>query len=316
MKKMLIIVLLFVQAAQAQQNAPAGQNELKIIDEITGYIKRRSLYKDSMNWNEFNRDIAAVEPGKYHPDSLMIPYILTLYRHLRKAGDNHSFYFGPKFTGSLRATNDTIELPSVTLLDEHTGYIKVPHILSFNKDDVRKYADTLRARIRELDTRYTIKGWIVDLRNNGGGTMWPMIAGLNPLLEDGTAGYFIDAQNRADEWKTLGKHPESVGRLTVNYKCKNPNHKIAVLMNGKTGSSGEMTAISFLGLPNVKTFGEPSGGYTTANHTIPLSNGGYLLLATKFTADRNKKVYKGKLQPDVFTSEQETLEKARRWILE
>ena len=94
---------------------------------------------------------------------------------------------------------------------------------------------------------------------------------------------------------------------------------IAVLINSFTATSGEMTAISFLGLPNVKTFGQPSAGYTTANFTYTLSNGTVLQLATSYAADRKRKVYKGKIIPDFLIKENtitddDVLEAAKKWI--
>jgi C-terminal processing protease CtpA/Prc len=30
-----------------------------------------------------------------------------------------------------------------------------------------------------------LAGWIVDLRNNGGGNMWPMLTGIGSILGEG-----------------------------------------------------------------------------------------------------------------------------------
>lgn len=83
-----------------------------------------------------------------------------------------------------------------------------------------------------------------------------------------------------------------------------------------------MTAISFIGLPNVKTFGQPSAGYTTANQTYFLSNGSQLLLAVQFVADRTGKPYVDKIMPDVtvndFTNTKSdgVILAAKKWLLE
>ena len=49
----------------------------------------------------------------------------------------------------------------------------------------------IQDQIKIMDHPYNI-GWIVDLRGNGGGNMWPMLAGIGPILGEGIAGYFID----------------------------------------------------------------------------------------------------------------------------
>ena len=125
--------------------------------------------------------------------------------------------------------------------------------------------------------------------------MWPMLAGLNALLEDGTTGYFLYGKIKVP-WLNDNKNVNT-------YKIKNKKTKIAVLFDSNTGSSGEMTAVSFFGLPNVKSFGQKSAGYTTANNTYFLSNGGQLLLASAYIMDRNGKSYKDELTPDVFVSD-------------
>jgi len=93
------------------------------------------------------------------------------------------------------------------------------------------------------------------------------------------------------------------------------------LIDSKTASSGEMTAISFIGLPNVKVFGQPSAGYVTANATIHLSDGTQLNLATSNVADRTHKIYSDKIIPDVIVNIQtdstidETLGASKKWLL-
>jgi carboxyl-terminal processing protease len=314
MRLILLTLFLISLTANAQPVTEAKEKALSVVNEITGHIKRYSLVKATFDWKGFDNEISAIDATKFHPDSLMIPYIITLKKYLEKGGDNHSFYIGPKSTSNFKAGNSSLKMPVVSLLDKNIAIIKMPGIVSFNKDDIQRYADTLRMQIKAVDKDENIKGWIVDLRKNGGGTMWPMLAGLNPLLDDGTAGYFIDPNNKLTPWELSEKKPFGVGKLDITYKCQDRSKKIAVLMDSLTGSSGEMTVIAFLGLPNVRTFGQPTYGFTTANTTIPLSNGGVLLLATKYSADRNKVIYKGPIIPDVATKYDESVTVALNWI--
>ena len=41
------------------------------------------------------------------------------------------------------------------------------------------------------------RGWVVDLRDNTGGNMWPMLAAIAALLPDGVLGYFVLRDGRA-----------------------------------------------------------------------------------------------------------------------
>ena len=53
-----------------------------------------------------------------------------------------------------------------------------------------EYAEALQDAIRQAD-RPGLAGWIVDLRPDGGGNMWPMIAGVGPILGEGMIGHII-----------------------------------------------------------------------------------------------------------------------------
>ena len=92
------------------------------------------------------------------------------------------------------------------------------------------------------------------------------------------------------------------------------------MIGEETSSSGEMTTISFIGKNNTKLFGQPSGGYTTANQGFKLSDGSYIYLATSYTADRNSKKYLSKIIPDIIVQNDNSfdncLETASKWLLE
>lgn len=105
------------------------------------------------------------------------------------------------------------------------------------------------------------------------------------------------------------------------YHLKNENNRIAVLIGPYTASSGEATAISFIGKTNVKTFGTPSAGLTSANDGFKLSDGKMLLLASSYEMDRTGKNYTGKIEPDEFVEPSKNseadnqIQAASQWIL-
>jgi carboxyl-terminal processing protease len=59
-----------------------------------------------------------------------------------------------------------------------------------------------------------------------------------------------------------------------------------------------MTLISFLGRPNLRTFGEPTTGQVTAVATTDLEDGAVLGIAEFICADRTGKIYKNAIAPD------------------
>ncbi len=66
---------------------------------------------------------------------------------------------------------------------------------------------------------------------------------------------------------------------------------MAVLVDGRTASSGEAVLISFLGARDVRTFGEPTAGYATANEGFTLPDGATLAITTALMADRTGRSY-------------------------
>lgn len=148
--------------------------------------------------------------------------------------------------------------------------------------------------------------------------MHPMINGLQPLLGEGIYGYFIFPKRTIKKtvplyvWSGKGKGQPAVER----------QQRVAVLIDSLTGSSGEMVALSFKGRSNARFFGQPTAGYTTTNQDFKLSDGAYLLLATGYMADKNRRTYLPNIAPDVVvkhapvTTQDETLEAARKWLLE
>ncbi|WP_370417078.1 S41 family peptidase [Streptomyces sp. QH1-20] len=66
---------------------------------------------------------------------------------------------------------------------------------------------------------------------------------------------------------------------------------IAILTDARTMSAAEATLISFLGLPNVRTFGAPTAGLATGNEAIDLSDGAVLVLTAVREADRTGRLY-------------------------
>jgi C-terminal processing protease CtpA/Prc len=144
-----------------------------------------------------------------------------------------------------------------------------------------------------------------------------MIAGLNALYKDGTVGYFIgNKKTHGSEWNIKNGTINFSNERIDTYKVKNIDCKIAVLINSGTASSGEMTALTFIGLPNARLFGQPSAGYTTANSNFGLSNGWELYLATNFIADRNRKIYSEKVVPDFIVEIDTEISAAESWLLE
>ncbi|MEU7583551.1 S41 family peptidase [Streptomyces sp. NPDC041068] len=209
-------------------------------------------------------------------------------------------------------------MPSGRLVDGHHPLVVVPEATGTDEAD-RRYVDTGAARVRELDARRP-DGWVIDLRGNTGGNMYPMMTVLAPLLGDGPLGSFVDGDG-----KTTGRwylrdgivyHDEEAMSPVPNpYQLAVPQARVAVLIDGKTMSAAEATLIAFLGKDNVRTFGEPTAGLATGNAAIELSDGVMLVLTAVREADRLGRVYgDAPIRPDEIVPARDALTPAATWL--
>lgn len=302
-------------------NTPPAKEIIEFSEEIKSKIQQMSIVNDSLIWKDIIAQTPAALAGLTIENGAQ--QVANFYlSHLRKAKDFHSQYYSPEkyraYTSKPIEENKTsspLELPSGKMLDERIAYVNVPRFGSTFPESQQAFADHLNDLVLSLQQQNP-KGWVIDLRTNSGGNMHPMIAGLNALIADGNIITFKTNQGEQPLYSSAGKF----GRITLKITPKRFKvNKIAVLTSIKTASSGEMTAISFIGMPNVKLIGENTAGLTTANQFFPLSNGGALNLANAVVKDRLGKIYKGQINPDILTKSQdpqENLNQAIKWILE
>lgn len=264
-------------------------------------IKDNSLMRDSIDWDDYSKQLLVYTDGV---KTIRDTYPIIRYG-IYMLSDNHSRFLTPPDSLAASTNPDTssqaanYEKPTASYLGNNTGYISVP-AFSGAGDLSNEYATILQKAIRKVDKEENICGWVIDLRNNQGGNMYPMIAGLGPILEEGKLGEFHTPDTVATwqyvEGKAIGEHVNAT--VKNPYKIEATDIPVAVLIGPKTASSGEAVAISFMSKPNTKTFGLPSGGYTTGNSAYDLSDGATLIIAGAVMADRTGKAYYGKIYPD------------------
>lgn len=200
-------------------------------------------------------------------------------------------------------TNPTV------ILEEGILTIKIPPFL--HVDGAKEYADIIGNSINE-----NVKGVIIDLRDNTGGNMGPMVAGISPLIPDGEILFFIQKNgNKNPVIIEDGSVKGGGSPVEIDNKNKYLDLPIAVLINDKTASSGEFTLMALIGLENVKIFGEPTAGYTTGNMNFSLTKDLLIVLPAAESETRNGNVYRDDpIEPDVYT--ETPIEEGKAWVRE
>jgi C-terminal processing protease CtpA/Prc len=179
------------------------------------------------------------------------------------------------------------------------------------------FAANIQDRIRQRDGAGLV-GWVVDLRGNGGGNMWPMIAGLGPILGEDTLGYFVDPLGQAILWEYRNGASWLDGyemvRVPEPYTLLRERPKVAVLVDNKVSSSGEATFIAFRRRPHTRSFGTFTCGLSTANSGFLLSDGAVLNLTVSFMADRSRQTYGSSIFPDERLMDDQVVQRAVEWL--
>jgi len=310
----LIIILASSISVKAQSDAATMPDSVKhFLDTVVNIIHKEALNRDSVNWALLTKEVyeKAANANKLQD---VIPAIQYIFDQLH---DNHGaiiykhVQFGshktkPSYSKELMEQIKTIGMPpklKVKILENNYGYILIPSINSTNVQENSKYAQEIKDSIYSISSK-KLKGWIIDLRLNPGGNMYPMIGGIGAIIGDGKAGTFINNNKQilnvwsiknGDVYVDTTHSTYTINRNNINYK----GTKIAVLIGPITQSAGEATAISMKGRPNTRFFGENTGGFTTGNITHALKDNISLLVAASIETDRNNNVYRTMVTPDV-----------------
>lgn len=204
------------------------------------------------------------------------------------------------------------------MIDDKYAYILIPGLVTTEKQELS--AKKIVEIIQTLDARDPL-GWIVDLRQNVGGNMWPMLLGLGPIMGEGVVGSFQFPDGHHQNWYySSGK--VLMGRRAIAslegsaYCLKFPNPAVAVLTSGRTASSGEAIAVAFRGRPNARSFGEATYGLSTANEDYDLCHGMQMHLTVATFADRTGAAYGKAIIPDQIVSELQSdpITEAKEWL--
>ncbi|MCB2020538.1 MAG: hypothetical protein KDG44_07020 [Burkholderiaceae bacterium] len=268
-------------------------------------IERNALHRDAIYWGAVRAEALQRAVGA----STSADTYDAIRWTLSQLQDGHSF-FGPPDRGQGAIASGQYDgeatLPHGHLRADRIAYLHVPAFRG-SPALATRYADALQHLIAQLDASDPV-GWMIDLTDNGGGNMWPMLAGLGPLLGEGPLGAFRFPTQPPTVWSYRSGHAllddVSLANTTgAGYLLRHPTRPAALLASRRTASSGEAVLIAFVGRPGARRFGTSTRGLTTTNDEFPLPDGATLFLTVGTFADRHGRVYGQALAPDCFCNE-------------
>lgn len=312
MSRYFIIIIPILLALSCQPKKQWGYSDF--FEQAFSIIEERSIKKNEIDW-EVLKDKVTDSIGHFQSNE-------DVYRALgytiKLIDDGHSIFIDAHTSSVLTA--DTLIVPDIVMkiVDEDIGFIKLTGFIA-SVDNSRIYSRQIRESLYELDQSSNVTGWIIDLRENIGGLSSMMPLGLAPMFQDSLIGYRVNNKGEyiseycSNEYYRIGNM--MVEKNTdLNFSMVNKNKPIAVLISDKTASAGETLASSFKFQNNVKTFGTPTKGLTTALELIEFKSDAKLLLASLYLCGSDKEIIYSNIIPDIECNSEEAFEFAKNWI--
>ena len=261
-----------------------GQVAIELLDS--------GLYAHGEAWQKARREaLDSVKTDKSYEDTYP-----AITKAMHVAGGKHTFFSPQPVVGRDSKSPVVFTLPRLERRGDYI-HISLPPFVGTTAQ-AEEYANTLA---NGLQAHKDAKGVVINLAGNTGGDMVPMIAGLSPLLPDGGLLGWEYSDGQLHGGVTLADGKVTGGGTAVAVKQAGKiRMPIAIITDGKTASSGELTLLAFRGRKQVRTFGAPTAGYATSNQIMSLYNGAQIGLTVARTKAHTGETFGDKpIAPDV-----------------
>jgi carboxyl-terminal processing protease len=237
---------------------------------------------------------------------------------LRSLGDGHGFVFPSDELDDLEGFFHRTTQPSARLV----GQVAVLRLPSFGwAPQTRAAHQYVAAAWRALRTMTPSCGWVLDLRNDLGGDVFPMLGAVASFLDVGKPLGGLSASGDVD-WVRVHEGAMRVsfrgGTHEQTFDYGRPPtitpRRVAVLIGPDTMSSGEATLVALLSQSGVRTFGLPTAGLAGSPKRITMPDGAELWVTVGIDVDAMRTPYPAAIAPGVQVGDK-ALAEARDWLL-
>jgi carboxyl-terminal processing protease len=298
-------VVATVVAACGSGSSANPRSPRTYLEHTLDLIEQQAIYAPALDWNAVVARARKLAAGAKSPRGTY-PAIRYVIRQLHDAGDEHALFFEPalakRHTPGAPALEARSPPPSVSILDGRLGLVRMPGIASTpGSPNSQRYAAAALTAIRRLSATRRPCGWIVDLRNDPGGDMFPMLLSIGPILGEGRLIGFSGKRGLRHFVSYRGGVLSGDGftyRAPLVVPDLRPLPPVAVLIGEETASSGEAVAVAFHGRAQTRSFGWPTWGATTAAQWNRLADGAELVVGGPYFVARDGTVYRHGVKPD------------------
>lgn len=336
MKKFLLVFFCFSFFYTAPAQAQLPDSLQMCLDSAINHVKRFSLNRGRINWDQLRdgmewraglaTNVMELRPAFWY----MLEELNDIHARFFYQNNAIAWYHGeptpyqksidPKVWGAIQSGRQSFQS---AMLPDRTGYLR---IVGIPQGDNAQLAAPIQAAVCSL-LHQGARRWIVDLRYNGGGNMFAMLAGVGNLIGEGEIGSSLDGGGHLFSYRTIKDgdvYYNDQRAVDMEPLCPIPDTpKVAVLTSRYTVSSGEALAIAFKGRPNTRFFGEPTAGFTSETDWTLLPCGVTLSIGVGYFSDRIGRVYsnpvpvdeEAEFVPDAEPEHDEILKKAMEWLV-
>lgn len=317
----LAVIALASSAVLAQKQSLRPRDPVSaraLLDEAIEVLSTRPLGHEKLDWKSVRKELE----GTLGPDASTAAAHAAISAAVAKLNDPHAKFTPPpelqppqpaptKPSSAPPEASPRPAIPSTPegrMLDDQIAYLVVPGCAAPDVRGLRAYARAAAAEVHRLSESKP-KAWVIDLRLNGGGNVWPMLLGLRPLLGDGPcmtmikgdqieSRFGVDSTGSWIDWgNAKGREAQLGWGGTAPTTIAPISERIAILLGPWTMSSGESLAISLAGRENTRTFGEKTAGLTTVTNYFALADGSVLNLPVAWMGDRRGRAVTGPIEP-------------------
>jgi len=197
-------------------------------------------------------------------------------------------------------TRDKIRITSVrNRVEQDVGYIRITTFSEQTEEGVKKAVNKIQDELGD-----SVKGYVIDLRNNPGGLLGQAVAVSDAFLEQG------------EIVSTQGKETESGQRFQATAGDLTDGLPLVILINGGSASASEIVAGALQDHGRAIVLGTRSFGKGSVQTIMPLSrNGAAIKLTTqRYYTPSGRSIQQRGIDPDIVVERArvELLDESRR----
>ena len=277
----------------------APQSRVRLAN-ILATIRENYYLSDEVDWDAVER--TASQPLRAPEGIDPLPAAVAVVRQMLP-GNKHTL-----LVRSQERVPDRVSLPdmpSCRPIDGNTWLLELPSIGRQPSSVYDRYIAAARTCFTEAQQQTR---WIVDLRENRGGAMPPMLAALAPLIRYGPLLSFVNSTGTQIP-VSLRSDGIAIGPNLVlphqNPAGTHANVPVVAWIGERCGSSCEAVVIALEERPDTVLVGEPTAGLTTGNEIFPVSQDYDLVLSTGWMAHTDGRRAPDKIVPHIQSSDED-----------